>query len=135
MSLPPDLPFSFQQPSDEVMQRIAKLFARLPIHGEAAILKRKSRKERKLEHRSNGAELQRALRHVLDQDYAGNLAEATNAPYFFEYAVQLHKDDAEEEGLFVGTRLFAPDKGTGSIYYGSTIYRISDDSYLYWLSD
>jgi hypothetical protein len=134
----PKLPFSFQQPSDEVMEQISALLPNLPIQVEEAILKRKSRAERRRSRKGSGSELRHAVRQTLDQDYAEHVAEAKDVAYFFEYVVQYDGESlgSQGDGLFVATRLFAPQQaGSGSIYYGSFIYRVGDDAYLYWLSD
>ena len=132
------LPIKFLHPSDDVMEQIVSLLPGLPAHAEKILMKHRTRSQRRRSRKGSAAELRATLKLALDQDYASQLAEAKDVPYVFEYVIQDFTMDTGEltppRGLMIATRLFAP-RQAGSIYYGSTIYRVGDDLYLYWLSD
>ena len=129
------LPYRFVQPSDAAMNVIVDELQKLPINSEREILSSLTGSRRKQSRKANLDELRSILANALDLDFADLLAEAKDAPYSFEYVIEkwcADEGNFRHQGLSIMTRLFAPQRSSGSIYYGWTVFRIGDDHFL-WL--
>jgi hypothetical protein len=74
------------------------------------------------------------LARVLKDDFANNTVKQRQRSWGFEYFVS---DDTSDKGATeIYTRLFNPnDPMIGSAFYGRTVRRISENSYLLWVDD
>ena len=82
------------------------------------------------------AEGLQAIRSAVELDHETNLAEASEAPYTFDYVLEwadISQPDALARGLSLLTRLTAKhDSAQGKIMYGASIFRVDDTRFNWW---
>ena len=133
------LPIRFSKPSEDIFLEVARLLPQLPIVSRNELVQSRIIKEWEREAvEGRLATLLPSLTHAVDADYRQLVAKAADAPYCFEFLLDEYKipcGDTALQGLVIHTRLYRPGSGEGSIFYGSWLFRVGNDRYLYWLVD
>jgi len=124
--------YQFNEPTDEALAKIGELLSQLPILPYTNVRQRRRRgtffgRRNEAFYEGPLEGLLPALGNILKEDHAANVAEATQAPYQFDYVVD--SDASHRNLLLIFTRLH--DEET-QILYGGPVMRIAKDYYIAW---
>lgn len=125
--------FSFDEPTFDILTRIRKHLAELNPVNEAELQKFLRSNPQEAGEVGDLDAVFLKLSKALSADCEQNLLEVAEAPWTFDYVVE--HDGYKAMGLSVLTRLRSVDATQGNILYGSQIYRLHADSFIYWIGD
>ena len=124
---------TFAEPTSEFLLKIRRYLLGLNLVHEAelpALLKSESEEESRL---GSLDDVLSKLSGALKADYEENISEVAEAPWTFDYIVE--SDGYKGLGLSILTRLRSSDPSQGNILYGSQVYRLHEDEFMYWIED
>lgn len=127
------LRINFSEPTSDVLLKIRRHLLGLNLVSDVELLELSMVESEEGKRVGNLDEVLSKLSVALKADFEANISEMAESPWTFDYVVE--SDGCKGMGLSILTRLRSSDPRQGNILYGSQIYRLHEDKFIYWIED
>ena len=121
-------------PNDDLFAQLSTLLEEMPVVPKNLVHRIYKRRE-VAPIKGTKSDVVRGVREALTRDFFDNINGALGDSCFFDYVIDDFRmvNAKVLRGLSILTRLFSPNSQHGDIMYGTIVYRVESNCYLFWL--